>query len=278
MNLDSIFNNNSNNEDQGERRENPTIKIAYADKDKQVIRFRFLEDLNKLEVMIRHFVPEINRYVACNQKPGQKQVKDSAGNKIPGKFEPTLWSHSWENNVKTPHCELCEEKAKLKRELTDKALAEGRAQLTKEEGTLVQKVYKRQLVLKAPVEAEVKEGNKVVRPMGPGALLFQVYDLFFPQFKAQYKQLKSKFDSKKTLLDHWFIMNGEGTIDLDDKLTKEEKAVTPEVDLAYYDAQTLSYAEGIKRLAEKKAAADKAEPMDDDNIEEVPAVDEEIPF
>lgn len=277
----------------------PEIRIDYEKKDTQVIRFRFLKDLPKLEIMIRHWDEDLKRWVACAQVPGLKDEYDRTKKaKVVGKDGkpvkvPTLWSHGWVDGVKIPHCKRCEAKAEKRRGLEANALKEYEngqrkdGKLTQQEGIELGKVYKRQLVMRAPVEAEVREGNEVVKPLAGGVILFSCYDLYFPQFDSQYKQLKSKFTNKKTLLDNWFILNGEGQIDLDDKLTKSEKAVEVEVDEAYFDNQTLSYAEAEEKAKVKANASAEATPKadpksksesDDSDLEVGDVPEDEIPF
>lgn len=268
----------------------PEIRIDFEKKAEQVIRFRFLKDLPKLEIMIRHWVPELKRFVACAQVPGLKddydrkkkqKVTDKDGKPVK---VPTLWSHKWVDGVQIPHCRYCEAKSHKRKEMEANALKEYEngqrkdGKLSQQEGIELGKIYKRQLVMRAPVEAEVKEGNDVIKPLQGGVILFSCYDLYFPQFDSQYKQLKSKFTNKKTLLDNWFILNGEGQIDLDDKLTKTEKAKEVEVDEAYFDNQTLTYQEGEAKFAAKQAAGDEATPKTNQDEEQTPPDDDEIPY
>ena len=268
----------TSNED---RAPNPTIKIEWEKKDTQVIRYRYLQDLNRMNVRVRHWDEDIKRYVECGQKPGFRDVKDKQGKKT-GVKEPTLWGrHFNDQNELVPSCWYCEQKSILKKKIMDDVIARGETQMSKEEGILVGKCYKRAIEMEAPVEAEIKEGDKVVRELAGGVIRHTVYDLYFPQFKAQYKQLKSKFDNKGTLLNHWFVLNGEGTIDIDDKLTKEEKRDVGDIDLDYFARQTLSYDEGMKKREEKANAGDAATPQED-TPEEAPDLteqdDDEIPF
>jgi hypothetical protein len=238
--LDSLF-----NAPQHTGAENPMVKFDYKT---QSLRFRFLAEFNELKgPVIRHWIENVG-YVECNQKPYRR--KD-------GTFG--LWGD----------CKFCNERKAFRDQLKASAIADGRTDLTKEEAGRVSKLHKRNIELFAPVQVEIREKKKVVKELEVKGLGFRISDLFFTQVTQQYKTLSQIYESKGTLLDHWFAMSGNGAILLDDKLDKEEKAQEFELpDLSYVDQKTKAYEDGVKAYEAKATATAKAEPLPDEDDEE----------
>jgi hypothetical protein len=83
--------------------------------------------------------------------------------------------------------------------------------------------------------------------------------------KGFYKQLQSRFETAETICDKWWTLN-KGVLAIDDNVKEEQLNVElAEVDLLFFENQTLAYEEGIKKLQAKDASVAEAEPMEEEN-------------
>lgn len=247
-NLESLFN--------AQPTAGKTSPIIRFDWKTQSVRFRPLVEFTKFKgPLVRHYIENVG-YVECNQRPYRR--KDGTYG---------LWGD----------CTFCEERKALREKLKAVAIADGRTELNKDEAKQASALHKRVIELIAPVEAEVKEKKKVVKELAAGALSFKVSDLFFPQVTQQYKVLSQIFETKETMLEHWFVLTGNGTIMLDGEVSEESALKNDElladIDLSYFDAQTKTYEVGLAKYQGVATAAAEAE-----NVEEIIEEDEEPVF
>lgn len=268
--LESLF----NQEPRGGS-ENPIVKFDYKTEH---LRVRLTTDFLKLKgPLIRHWVDNVG-WVNCGQEPYRKK-DDTFG----------IWGD----------CVFCQERKALKEKVQAQAIANGLKEMSKDDAKKCNALHSRKFQMIGVGEVEVKEKKKVVSECAPGAVSFNVLDMFFSQQNQQYKTLFSIFENKGTLCDYWLAIAGNGQIMLDDKVTDEDRKRDKdiEVDLSYFD-QTKSYSDGEKEYLKKKKVVDQATPIDepdDDEEEEVKpeppkakkvtkktavegANDEEIPF
>lgn len=252
MNLNEIFDSTSTN---GENTE--SIFVRY-DRKTQFIRFRFLEDLDQLkgEAQVAHWVNGVG-LVQCNLKPLFDKTKGTI-------FLWDGWGKDKTTGVKinkSPefNCIFCAETRKAKDEAGNDLQAQIKA------GNL----HRRTQSFIANVEYEVlerKAGQKkpeVVKSLTQGLLRIRINDLFSDKGKGEYRTLNNFSDIKGTLMDHWFVMNGEGKITPDDPLATLEKESKPEL---LERKRPLGYKEGFGRFTNKQDAANESEPLREDEI------------
>jgi hypothetical protein len=235
--LESLF----NQAPRGGVAENPVVKFDYKT---QHLRVRLTTDFLKLKgPLVRHWVDTIG-WVTCGQEPYRK--KD-------GTFG--IWGD----------CVFCQERKALKENMQAQAIAMGLKEMSKEDAKTANALHRRKFEMIGVGEIEVKEKKKVVSECAPGAISFNVLDMFFPQQNQQYKTLFSIFENKGTLCDYWLAVAGNGQIMLDDKVTAEEKARDKDVDvdLSFFD-QTKDYSVGSAEYLKKSSAAGEATPMDEE--------------
>lgn len=225
-----------------ERLSNPKVQFDWKT---ETLRFRLGTDMTQLKLLVRHFVDGIG-YVACNQKPVRRT---GGGFDLVGS------------------CKFCIDKKAFKQQVEGAALKEGR-KLTKEESDKVQKFNKRYINLIGKAEVEVRCKGEVVKPLEDKAIIFKASDMFFDHLNQNFKTLNSIYENKGTLKKHWFTMNGQGTIMIDDICSDEEMAKEVNVDLTYFDKQTKAYDVGLGLIEAKQEAEEEAEPYDAGDVEE----------
>lgn len=252
MNLNEIFSSTSTN---GENTE--SIYVKYDHKT-QFIRFRFLEELDDLkgEAQVAHWVNGVG-LVQCNLKPLFDKNKGTI----------FLWDGWGKDKVtgvkvnKSPefNCVFCAETRKAKDEAGNDLQGQIKA------GNL----HRRTQSFIANVEYEVlerKPGQKkpeVVKPLAQGLLRIRINDLFSDKGKGEYRTLNNFNDIKGTIIEHWFVMNGEGKITPDDPLTTTEKERVPPL---LERKRPFTYKEGSGRFLGKRDAVSNAEPLNEEEI------------
>lgn len=242
--LESLFNSEIK-----ESTESPLVKY---DRLKQKLRFRLGTDMKELKLLIRHFVQGAG-YVSCNEEPYKKK---DGGFALGGLyFNP--------DGTRTPRCVFCSARKELKQEIEEKAMREGRKP-SMDEMKPHRDLYPRYIQLIGAAEVEVREGGKVVKPLENKAIAFKASDMFFDQLDQAYKTLYQLYENKGSITRHWLTMDGKGKIMMDDLVSKDEAKRAIEVDLDYFDKQTKSYDEGVKRLSEKAKAVAEATPIEED--------------
>lgn len=225
-----------------ERISNPKVQFDWKT---ETLRFRLGSDMTQLKLLVRHYIDGIG-YVACNQKPVRR-----AG----GGFDLTGM------------CKFCSDKKAFKQHVEGIALKEGR-KLTKEESDKIQKFNKRYINLIGKAEVEVRCKGEIVKPLEDKAIVFKASDMFFDHLNQNFKTLNSIYENKGTLKKHWFTMNGQGTIMIDDICSAEEMAKSVEIDLTYFDKQTKAYDAGLKLVSEKESASEEAVAYDENDYDE----------
>lgn len=253
MNLNEIFNAAPTNEGS----ESVYVKYDYKT---QFIRFRFLEELDELKAnaQVSHWVNGVG-LVQCNLKP----LFDKAKGTI---FLWDGWGKDKTTGVKinkSPefNCQFCAETRKAKDEAGNDLQAQIKA------GNL----HRRTQSFIANVLYEVlerKPGQKkpeVVKSLSKGFLRIRINDLFSDKGKGEYRTLNNFNDIKGTIVEHWFVMNGEGKITPDDPLSVEEKELLSSYELMERKRPFL-YKEGLTRYHNKTNAAAEAEPFQEEDI------------
>jgi hypothetical protein len=231
--LDDIFNAKP-------QQASPAVKYDY---EKEYLRFRFITDFPELDLILRHWV-DGQGWVACNKHVYKKRD---------GSF--SLGGE----------CEYCKRVQDLRQQMKDAAIAAGQADISKEDAMKLNKLYKRQTALIAKIEVEVRQGKKIVKPLEAKAILLRANDMVSSMGKGFYKQLQSRFETAETICDKWWTLN-KGVLAIDDNVKEEQLNVElAEVDLLFFENQTMDYSEGIKKLQAKDASVAEAEPMEEEN-------------
>lgn len=254
MNLNEIFSSTSTGSDTTE-----SVFVKY-DYKTQFIRFRFLEELDELkgEAQVSHWVNGVGP-VACNLKPLYDKAKGTI-------FLWDGWGKDKNTGVrinKSPefNCIFCAETRKAKDEAGNDLQAQIKA------GSL----HRRTQSFIANVAYEIlerKPGQKkpeVVKSLSQGLLRIRINDLFSDKGKGEYRTLNNFNDIKGTIVEHWFVMNGEGKITPDDPLTSSEKEESFEL---MERKKLIEYKDGLAKYQGKKSEVDRSEPI----------TEEEIPF
>lgn len=252
MNLNEIFSSTSTNSDSTE-----SVFVKY-DYKTQFIRFRFLEELDQLkaEAQVSHWVNGAG-LIQCNLKPLFDKTKGTI-------FLWDGWGKDKNTGVKinkSPefNCLFCAETRKAKDEAGNDLQAQIKA------GNL----HRRTQSFIANVAYEIlerKPGQKrpeVVKPLTQGLLRIRINDLFSDKGKGEYRTLNNFNDIKGTIIEHWFIMNGEGKITPDDPLSSSEKE---EVFNLMERKKPLVYKDGLAKYKGKKSEVDRSEPISEDEI------------